>query len=708
MLLYSTSVPWVYYAGINDFPRTGTVASVFEASPHTLFSPIIAGWGELNTPIAFKTGAEILERFGYDCFSIDRPYYNYQSVLVEEIGAQGTPQYVSRMEMEGMAQSNSRLSIEYAENSHVIYERTDDGGFSTDVDGNKIPTSEYADGYIFRLIAENIKADFSLGGGKLTDNSGLVGLKVVRDADGNVLTPDAPTFTETAGTKIPFIDVQGRFMGDLGNRILTHLFAPEATDAVPAKTTTIEDTGAMMYRLGHMLQNLSGGGSSQVYGVNGEMTVDFALKPNLLNTAGTPISFEDSYDSAYELTQQTYTGANKKAPCLFSLYEDNIATLQALFHASELAASALDVDYPCWLDEDEIYSINILEGRDHYGVPYHSLALVASNEQPVDDYYSPYQDSYFGMSGGSDGDMSNESFNTAVANFANNVTVMFPIHDKMEYQIGWFYDMGLDVATKNAMYNIMFHNESFIVVNATEEYGVEPKSRDDTIATAISLNSGYSLFPESSIYKTAACRGVIVPFACTIKNHKYRKAVPVTFSLAKKINAYIGYSTKIWNESMDPMLERNKVIDEVLINFESLNFTNRSRAWANNLVVIDTIQHQSRGFVGLQTIFGNENSTLNNLFTIIATGQAVRAGYEAGVVFSGQTGAPSVIAQRHMTRILEECNGIDRSKATVSVLTYQTEDDYNSGHALTSKISVASYGALTTTTIELESSFAEE
>ncbi len=708
MILYKNGVPWTYYAGANDTPRDGVAPATLQTSPHTLLNMIKAPWGELNTPIAVTKGADITVKFGKEVFDIDNPHYNYQSVLAEWIGSQGTPQYLSRMELPGMAKSNGRLMIEIAENSFPIYEREMDGSFKKDGNGDKIPTGQWADGFLYRLVTENDIAGFTLGNGKQASNSGLVGKKVDRDADGNVASPGSETFTDTAGTKFPILDSQGRFMGALGDRILTELFAPLDTDAIAAKTATIEHTGQMMYRLGHFLQAKSGGGNSRIYGVAGETHADFTLKADQVNKAGSPISFEDQYQGVYALTEQTYTGANLDAPVSFHLYEDNIKAVLELFHAAELKAKMLDVNYPCWIHDEEVYSINLLEANDHYGVPYHALGVVGVTEQPVAGYYSPYAESMFAMKGGNDGDLSDTAYNTAVKNFCDNVEHMFPIHDMMQYQIGWVYDMGLSVDAKKSLYRLMDQNPSLIVVGAVEEFGVAPKDYNDTVATAIALESAYGLYPESVIYKTEPSRGLIVPYACKIKNHKYRKPVPLTFSLAKKMNDYIGYSTGIWNPSNDPMLERNKGIDEVLLNFQSLGLNRRNTFWVNQLVIVETIQHEVRGFTGLQTVNGNDSSVLNNLMVVAAVGQAVRAGFEAGVVFRGQTAPPSVIAQRHEERIIEECAGIDKSKARISVKSGQSTDDYNAGYAITDTITVSGFQSITAVTLELNTQYATE
>lgn len=708
MILYKSGVPWTYYAGMNDTPRDGIMGAVFEASPHTIFSMLKAPWGELNTPIAIAGGSDATRRFGDGIFDLEDDFYNYQSVLAEWIGKKGTPQYIARVELPGMKKSNARKYIEIVEHTFPVYQRGIDGGFSYTPEGDKIPTGEYADGYKYRFFVRNGIDDFALGNGKAIDPSTLVGKLIDRDDDGNIINPSAPTFTDTAGIALPIADIQGKFMGALGDRILNHMWAPEDTDAVPGKTATIEKTGQMMYRFGHRLNAKNGGGNGPVYGVYGDEFIDFALKPGVLNESGTQIYMGDVYKSKFSLGQQTYTGGNIHAPTDIHLYDKNIKMILDMFLKAETAAKAVDVNYPCWIKDDEAYSINLLEPNDHYGVPYHALGMVEITDQPIDGYHSPYEDSLFSLAGGNDGDLSDSAYNVAVKNYCDNVKSMFEIWDMMQYQIGWTYDLGYEVDTKKSLYSLMHHNQSLIVVASTEEDTVDDKNTDDTISTAIALDSAYGLYPESTIYKTAPTRGVIVPYSIDLKLHKWKDKLPLTFSLAKKLNDYIGFATKIWKPANDPMLERNKGIDEILRNFVSLDLPQRTNFWNTQLVIVETIQHEVRGFTGLQTINDNDSSVLNNLLVVAAVGCAVRAGYEAGVVFRGQTAPPSTMAKRHEDRILAETAGIDKTKAKVDVVSHQTSDDYNAGYAITDTITVSGYQAITAVTLELNTQYATE
>lgn len=708
MLLYDDGTPWTFFGGIEDKPRAGVAPAVFQASPHTVFSMIKAPWGELNTPIAFASGAEMTTHLGDDVFTVTNPHYNYQTVLAQWLGKAGTPQYAARMELPGMARSNGRMFMEVCPNTFPVYERGIGGDFRLDGNGDRIPTGGYVDGHLVRFITKTNVDDFALGNGKPLDPAGLVGKLIDRDGDGNIINPLSPTFQDSPSVMYPIFDYQGKWMGELGDRLLTEIFTPRSTSRIPGKTQTIESTGQMMYRLSHFIKAAKGGGANQMYGVAGDKFIDFSLKPDSVNESGTPVYFDDVYVSKYALKEQRHTGKNVHEYMDFRLYDDNIATILEMMHTAEVNAKAMDVNYPCWIDEDDKYSINLFDGHDHRDVPYSAIELVGIATQPTAGYHAPFQDSRFKMAGGNDGDTSDATYNQVVTQYCKNVRAMFPIWDTMQYQLGWTYDLGYEVETKKALYSLMGNHNSLIVVTSLEEFGKDLKYYDDAVSTAIALEAAYGLYPESSIYKTAPTRGIIVPYAVKVRNHAYRKPIPLTFSLAKKFNDFFGIATKKWDASKNPLDLRNKLIDETLLNFVSLDLPQRRNFWNTQMVIVESIHHEVRGFTGIQTIHDNDSSVLNSGLVLAACGHAIRAGEEAAVAHRGRSAPPSVIARDHEELIRKICSGIDPSVATVDVSSFQTPDDYNAGYAITDRIVVSGNNGITVATLELVSQYAEE
>ena len=693
--LHKNATPNTVFTGINDTLLPGAAIAPLALANHTLLNFVNSGWGDYDKPILTSNGNDASHWFGDRVFDATGPFYNYQSVLSEAIMGKATPQFMWRVNTGGGARSHGRLYIEYVEAEIENFERLPSGQFKrtvagTDANGKKIiggkliphATHPKISGYNVRYIWDTDNAIKALGDGVEAAGS----LKGKPNATSVIL---------------PIMDTQGRWEGTLANRIGTKLFAPKQTDLIPANFDSVLDGTAGLFRFGMTMVAPHMTTPRPLTSLENNDYIDFTTIPNRVNKHGVPIDFDFVYDKAYNRRGQATTGSNREAMLSTYMYDENIAKVSELLFTAEskhIKASGEMAGLGMTAK-----TFNILDGTDCRKIPYFTVSHVKLSAQYTKGQVLLNEDSVLRLAGGKDPVADDKLYNAQVRYLAKNIQKIIPVKDIMQYPFHWVYDMGFEHSTTLALYNIMAQRADVIVVGATHEHGVAPKSTADETATALDIATAASLYPESVLYKTPATRGAIMPYSMRLNNHKYRLPISANFEVAMKMNDYLGRSDLTWVVDKDPMLPKNKAFEHTLLNYKAEGLDARSTMWANQMIAIETVSHETIGLSGLQTINPNDTSVLNSLLVTAAAIQATHAAGEACVINRGRTDYPENIAKDHIELINERCKGIDTSKATIAPRVYQTKDDKLDGYSMTTEIDLEGGSMITANTVTVNS-----
>ncbi len=144
------------------------------------------------------------------------------------------------------------------------------------------------------------------------------------------------------------------------------------------------------------------------------------------------------------------------------------------------------------------------------------------------------------------------------------------------------------------------------------------------------------MFPESDYFGTPVARGLIMGRTAKIRNSQWKKPVPALYSVMKKNCAYMGASTGKWIPGKGVDGAPNSIVEDM---YEFSNaFTPASvriNDWDLGLNWVQNFDRSSVFIPALQTVYKEDRSVLNNMYTMFAICELNKVMGRAWRQFSG-------------------------------------------------------------------------
>jgi hypothetical protein len=308
--------------------------------------------------------------------------------------------------------------------------------------------------------------------------------------------------------------------------------------------------------------------------------------------------------------------------------------------------------------------------------------------------------------GGGDGTMNDTLFaelvSQEVAEYANENS---RLQDSAKYPESVVIDSGYPLATKYKLLSAMAIRKDIAVIVGTAVAGEPALTASADSAIAVALRTRAQMYPESEIFGTSTCRAIIVGRSGLLVGSRYRKRLPLTIEIADKCANYMGAGNGKWKSGQAfDMAPANEVTMFTDVSVTFTPATVRNKDWANGLVWVEQFQRRSLYFPALKTVYDNDTSVLNSLFTMFCAVELEKVGERARRQFSGASSLTNEqLIERVNAFVIENTTGRFDDRFIIKPNAYFTAADIARGYSWTLAIELYAPNMKTAMTLRIES-----
>lgn len=299
-----------------------------------------------------------------------------------------------------------------------------------------------------------------------------------------------------------------------------------------------------------------------------------------------------------------------------------------------------------------------------------------------------------------------EIFDDGVRSYFDSMVDGHELGDSAKFPISTVYDTGFSMKTKLSMRNILSLRpdvwvglSSFMVadhytdIDGSEAFEYESSvSQDEAINIATRLRTAFMLYPESEIYGTPTMRVILTIQSGVHKLSGYNRRQSIIIDILEKISRYMGAGDGNWKTQF--------AFDETptneLSNWTNVNYTYRSNklketCWDFGIVWVENRGTHSLFYPAYQTIYPNDTSTLNNIFTMMGCCYLNKVVHRVWASVTGNGRDPDTLLADKVSSLVEkEVLGKFDNRFKISALTEFTSADKERGYSWTTSISIHS------------------
>jgi len=657
-------------------------------------------------------GDGLVRMYGSKSFDLRSKFATHQTVLVNEVNAAGNRFFAQRViPADAAPRATLALWADVLPTKIPQYELNPDGSLKLDIGGNKIPLLGAGD---VAVVADGYKVKWVISQAPKVNAAGdIITPQMIIDAETDDeidVTPVANAFGQsspiegdqadvtasTISTRYPILEFEVSNIGSYGNLIGLRLSASTARSPIPNDGDLAAELKTFLYRLQFvesatasstpLIQETLSGGQDVVFSfkedaINPETGVEYYLGNNVIQ----------SYTDTTDVTP-TYGPFGK-----LHVYGDNFAELAGLIQASEAALNPEVSDAA-----EDVYLINPLTNEDQNGNSYRSVAVIGASGGGVT--FTPY--ATFFASGGSDGTLNFDTFDTLVADQLNNWgDLEANLLDSARYPISAVYDTGFKLATKKAFFVPMGRRKDVAAFVSTQDVSRPQNTVDEESSILVALRTAARLYPESEIYGTSTCRAFIIGQSGYLLSSTYKGLLPIVIELGAKLANYMGAGNGIWANSQ----AIDKSPNNQLTMFRDVNHPFKpanvyAKDWRNGLVWAQSYDRRANFIPAFRSVYDDETSILVSGINVLIACNLQRVAEE---VWRDMVGDATLTNEQFVEesdlRINRKVRGRYDKRVVIVPETYFTDEDANNGFSNHCKIHMYGNNMKTQTTFTVVS-----
>lgn len=555
--------------------------------------------------------------FGIDSFDLRKKYANHATVFANGVNAQGNAQMIQRLIPDDAGpEANMILWLDVLPTTVDLYARNADGSLQLDINGDPIVNGT-TPGYRIKWVMSHRPT--------ILDMANFGSASIIA---GDQVDP----LTLVNSQRYPIFEFKTSFQGEYGNTCGIRMWAltNEGNNGLPTKM--MSQYKAYPYMISQIRKPDPLASAYEVETIFGEQRIMMTLKKDVLDPlTDKQLYIEDTFISSYEnLTDLRYPTVEGDFSDVF-VYYDNLETLLALFHTSEVPF--IDPAYSdITSDVDTMHLINVITGVSSFNAPYHSIVY---NDSLNTIRFSELTNVF--PLGGSDGTINDtvhaDLVEVELARYAD------PNDEVQELALNVesiFYDSGYRLSTKLAAADFISQRRDTFVVLGTHDVNDRILTASEEHSIAIALRTRLQMFPESDYFGTPVMRGMIIGRSAKIRNSQYTKYLPMTYEVAIKAAKYMGAGDGRWKNGSHFDGAPGSIIESMYdINITWVPTDVRNRNWDVGLNWVQHYDRRSFFFPALKTVYDNDTSVLNSFNTAMAICQLNKIAHAAWREFSG-------------------------------------------------------------------------
>ena len=658
MINIRNASPRAILKGIKDESGRAPVVEPELIPSHLAHTFIFA---ERGSPLPqLVVGDSLTTTYGAKSFDYRSKYANHQTVLVNTINGEANSQMVQRMIPADAKTATLVLWLDVVADEIPQFERNLDESFKLSELSERIPVAAGApvvNGFRGRWVVEALEDGKTLG--ELDAKVG--GLTAIKTGTQSQMYP-IHAFTVSSP-------------GEYGNLVGIRLSAPTTESSSPIDDTTAEEAKAYMYRFALVERPDQFSTPNVKETIQGEQSVDFAYKDGVINRSDKLVSVEDLLLQSWNAPAINGIPATVGVINDHHVYHKNIATLLAQFQAAE-------AEYGLISDaEEDMHLFNFIGGTSINNVPYYAFVV----EGPASGGVLLTETSSHYARGGADGTLDFATFDALVANATANYGDLagFDFLDTAIYPQSCIYDTGFTLATKKKLLTVLGKRKDMYVVLSTQDVSAKQNTPSEESSIAVALRTAARMYPESEIYGTPVCRGIVIGHSGYLINSQWTKLTPLTIEFAAKSARYMGAGNGVWKSAQSFSISpANQVTMFRNVNASFKKVDVRSQDWENGLVWVQNYDRRSLFFPAFQTVYDDDSSILNSFFNMAI---AVELEKIADRAWRDLVGIDSLTPEQFIARsnrlISERAAGRFDGRVVIEVDTFLTAADTQRGYS---------------------------
>lgn len=592
--------PRFLFNGFNDRSTRAVPNDPMDIPTHLPFLLLRSSQGPEDDQLL--SGSSLLNMYGQDLFSPRSPYFTHQNYFADKINAAANSVLVKRIvPRDAPAPAGLRIWLEVVKDNIPQYERNDsDGSYKLDNAGERIPTGESVLGNRIRLTVEGLTKDQA-------SQMPVGTLGQMSPREGTLVS----SIDETIGTRYPVLELKTPFRGAAGNRRGVRLFAATELSTGGVREDLVETFRTMLLRVQFVERPDEQSGALIRSNLNGETQVEFTLKPDVYDAA-TDVEY-----SIEEVLLQAYNAkASGDLPPIFGtfseyhLYREHLETALKALHVTELPFGTVGDT------ADDFYMVNFLSAVSYLGTPYHTIALEGPSTGGV--IFSENSIHYASLGG--DGTLTNEEYDQGVAEFIDGfMDNPLRLWDAFRVPCSVFYDSGFTLPTKLKFPQLLGYRDDVYVVLSTQDASRPINSETEDYSIGQALYNRLRSFPESVLYGTETCRGIILSHAGSRNDTKAKFPIPLTAKFAEDCARYMGAGDKLWDSVASPNENGNNVIAGYDTDFNARAKDDRmiDNFWNSGIIWAQYKDRRDLFIPAYPTVMRDDTSVLKSAFNMI-------------------------------------------------------------------------------------------
>lgn len=668
----------VYDLGISDISGQ-QIATQSRPAPQHL--PKFFTFAEKGTTKEMLlVGVERENIYGSKTFEHGSAYFTHATLFANAVNAEGNACIYKRIVPEDAGpRANLTLWLDVLKATVDLYERNIDGSIKTDSLGDPI-ISGTAPGYIAKWVVTS----------RDTEGTEELGGFTVQTGD------QLDVQTGAVSERFPIFDFVVDSKGSYGNSLGVRFWTPNAkTEDIPYRL--MEETKSFPYNMAFVKRDTPTSSAEFIRTIFNETSITVSLQPgvkdpvtgqNLFIGSRAIASYSSETDPSLPYESPPFGG--------FHIYQDNLNTLLKLFHEAEIPFIDQWSDFTS--NPEDFGLFNPITGQSTYAVPYHSFIFSDMSDSIT---FSKFTD--VGAAGGSDGTMTQESFDAAVAKeMLRYRDRKDPVMDLAYHIESIFYDSGFSSETKFVLPSFISQRHDTFLVLGTHVFGQPALTESQEHSMAISLRTRIMNYPESDYFGTPATRAMIMGCSGVIRNTEYR--VPATYEIAIKFAKYMGASNGRWKGSARPDGNPGNVIQSLVdLNMVFVPESIRYRFWAVGLNWIQRYDTETLFIPAYRTIYPDDTSVLTSAINVMGICTVNKKGHKCWRTFSGVSGLTNLqLCQRVNNFIRTEVKGIFDDRFAIEPRAVVTDLDLARNFSWTLPIGFGAPGMKTVQTMYTE------
>lgn len=711
MTLYTNASPDMIILGAKDLSKR-VIPNVDVPLPqHVPLFYIFASRGPTEKQLVDTSRFSGL--YGRDTLNEESPYYNHVSPFLTAALSNNASVVVKRVIPEDAGpRANCTIYIDVLKTKILNYLRNSDGSLVPNEKTNDYQIdldNPVIDGYRIKYIKEYQSAGYEEPLGLLKSKTGTM-----VDAD-----------TGIRSTMYPIIEVRAKYQGADYNNIgfsIGTLYNAEQDETLKSAAN------ALVFGLSMYKRDGEGSTPKTIPTLYDESSVNFVFRPNQKDAAGVSrVDFERVMKTRWTNTE------DKELPIVYPelddvhFYQNYYEAVCGLFTASEqpyvsieekVWSDGLKAATLSWYDftsDDkeeilsEVYLINPFSCTSSRNVKYVTVQYddgIVVNSQFQQEVNMSSNVPIF-LEGGSDGTLSNEQFEKMViedvSKYGNPNSDYQDLATNLE---NFIWDSGFTLKAKYALMDFILLRKDTVLMLSTHESTLKNKCRELTDERAIgsALRTKLRLCPESTYYGTGVGRAVIQPGTGLLREIDSDIRIPLTYALMIKCCKMFGSADGVWKSAYkfdraNPGNSANpgNIIEEMYdIQPEFITSGIKPVLWRNGLVWAQPYERKTYHFPAIQTVYDDDTSTMNALYTIMALSTVTRVNAEAFRNFVGDMSSTDAVFISEVTEWLKErFRGIFDDLITPIPNIYLTDKNKLEGYSWTAETTIYSSGLRT-------------